>query len=935
MILTKFFKPKWQHQDAPVRITALNSLSLDNSEHIAILENLVANDESELVRRAALIKLNQYKFWLKASKDNSKSAIKAFARAKVQEQILVQGTGKLELQVKKDFLEQCDKTAFLEQWLLVEQEHSLVEMLLEKVNKPHLLIQFFINCNNEALQLTLLSRFDTVEQLEKLAKKITNTAVASEINAKLDRLNQAIEKPIKLKKQCQLVLSKLLALKDLNDYVDMRDRKVALEQEWQQLVADIDCLTASDKTELLAKYDAITKQLTKNFAVQEEAYQHQQFILEQAQKKQQQLNNLNEKVTLISKQITQAVFENISIDEAKLEAELVAVKQETQSSDISNLDQQKLFEQLDKLAKKLKQLPHVAQCVSDATSLISKLSTLALPTNIEELNLRKPVFDDWLGQWQRIDNLVDDILPESIVSARKELESTWQQALKPLVKEQESSFNLVGKKISELKRLINFGKYKSAFGLHKKLTFMIESLSAKQQERLQKDFAVVSDKINELHELESFIVTPKKQQALDDILKLINAPLENPLEQAKEVKRFRKHWNNLGRADESMEADLNNKFNELIELAFAPCRAFYGEQAKIRETNLRAKQDVIAKLQALNTELNNSEVNYKQIDTRLHKLILEWRDIGEVDREQQQVISKQFSALVDPVRSAVTAYHEDNASAKTQLINKAKLELENEDVFSAINNLKNLQKQWTTIEYAGKNKENQLWQAFRKINDQVFSRRDAVKETEQKQRQEQSAQLEQECNDVLAKFSAAGNIADLTASKQELNTFADKLSKQTPVHKGLVNKVKRGIDDLNTKLKTLENDKKKAHFLNLFSVIENIVSGKLANDELANDEQFLQLNKHWQKVVSKNCNVEADLTKQAVLTLELEILADVETPKALLAERMQVQVSMLADKLKSGEAVSLNSKLEEWINSGLQSNELQAFVTRIKPIFIG
>ena len=934
MILTKFFKPKWQHQDAPVRITALNSLSVSDSEHLAIITNLVATDPSELVRRAALLKLDSYQYWLEASKNNTNAAIKAFATSKVHALMLDQSSEKLAVDVKKEFIEQCDKNAFLEQCLLVEQELSLVELLLTKVNKPHLLMQFFINCKNEDLQLSLLARFETVELLEKLAKKINAGNVANAINEKLSALQDAIEKPIKLKKQCQLALSKLLALKDLHDYIDMRERKLALEQEWKNLGQDFDCLSSIEIEELLNKYDAIIKQLTKSFAVQEEAYQHQQFIAEQAEKKIQQLNSLKDKVKLISQQITQAVFENISIDEHKLEAELVVVKEQTLSSDLDQQEQKSLFNQLTKLESKLKQLPHVAQCVSDATSLISKLSTLALPTNIEELNLRQPIFNEWTQQWRRIDNLVDDILPESIVSARRELELTWQQALKPLIKEQASSFNLVSKKISELKRLISFGKYKSAFGLHKKLTFMMESLAADQQEKLDKDFTMVSDKITELHELESFIVTPKKQQTLDDILKLINSPLDNPLEQAKEIKRFRKYWNNLGRADETMEADLNNKFNELIELAFAPCRQFYAEQATIRSANLKAKQEVIANLQKLHTELSDADVNWRQIDTRLHKLILAWRDIGEVDREQHQIVSKQFSALVDPIRDGVNKFQEANAAEKTRLIEKANLELENEDVFDAINNLKALQKQWSGIEYAGNNKENQLWQAFRKINDQVFSRRDEVKETEQKQRAEQSSQLEQECAELLAKLTDAADISALTSLKQELTAFAAKLSQQTPVHKGSVNKVKRALDDIAQQLKSLETEKVKSGFVNLFTVIENISSAKLSKDNLADDAEFLQLSKQWQKLISTSCELETDLSKQMVITLELEILADVASPAELMNERMQVQVNMLADKLKSGQAMSLNSKLESWIACGLNSKELTSYIARVKAIFI-
>ena len=46
----------------------------------------------------------------------------------------------------------------------------------------------------------------------------------------------------------------------------------------------------------------------------------------------------------------------------------------------------------------------------------------------------------------------------------------------------------------------------------------MQELSELQQEKLSKDFDNTTTRINELHELESFIVTPKKQQVLKDIL---------------------------------------------------------------------------------------------------------------------------------------------------------------------------------------------------------------------------------------------------------------------------------------------------------------------------------------------------------------------------------------------------------------------------------
>lgn len=65
MIFTKFLKKKWQHKNSTVRVEAINNdLSLEQPEQREIIAELALNDDSENVRRAALIKLASYQAWL-------------------------------------------------------------------------------------------------------------------------------------------------------------------------------------------------------------------------------------------------------------------------------------------------------------------------------------------------------------------------------------------------------------------------------------------------------------------------------------------------------------------------------------------------------------------------------------------------------------------------------------------------------------------------------------------------------------------------------------------------------------------------------------------------------------------------------------------------------------------------------------------------------
>lgn len=946
MILSKFFKAKWQHKDAAVRVEALNQFNLAESEYVEIINSLINSDISELVRRAALIKCNDYQTYFDASVNNSMTAVQYFAKSQVQQSILTAQPFTVSVVQKQHYLAQSDKLTFIEQWLLVEHDDVLLNQLLSKVSKPNLLMQFFVKTDNTDLQQQILNRIDDVEQLEKLSKKLMAHSAAADVmktvNDKIVTMQTAIEKPLKLRKQLQLLLSKLLALKDIHDFSDMSARKLAIDNQWQTLSCEFNCFDNADKQQVIDKYQRITEQLKKHFAVQEEAFVHQQFIAQQQAIKAKQLIEFNAAVKGLSRQITDAVFENVMLDESVFSTELQQVELRIAESKISDTDKQQLAAQLQQLANKLKQLPQVAECVTKATSLISKLSTLAVPENVEELNQRQPIFNEWTQEWQSINELANDILPQSITEARDELQRLWRNALQPLIREQQQSFNHVGKKIAELKRLIAAGKYKSAFGLHTKLTFLIPTLSEAQQHKLAKDFENVSLRINELHELEAFIVTPKKQQVLADVQLLVEQPLDNPLAQAEKIKAFRKLWNSLGHADEALDKDLNNEFNNAIELAFAPCRTFYAEQGKIREHHLAQKQEVLEQLKSLRNEIADENVNWRNIELRLHKLSVMWRDAGEIDRDQYQKIIALYRELISPIKQGINDYHHSNINTKQALIEQANLQLDNDDVFSAINNLKALQQQWSTVGYAGAHKENQLWQTFRKVNDQIFAQRAEAKQQQQQSRDDAQKSLTESLNKLIQSIAEANDAKSLRTLTVELEELSDQIKQLKPIAKGLLNAINDNLKIIKDKIATIKTDQQRQLYVDLFAVVAQLHQQSLTAESCLNDSVFDRLPKHWQKLIKKAITKKLDMTDLEKFTIELEILANVDSPKDLAQQRMQVQVQLLSDKLMQGDEINLASKLEQWLSCGLLVDSTQpenvsisqSCLSRVKSIFI-
>ena len=947
MIFSKLFKTSkagWKHKDSTIRITSISEdLDAANSQDQQILVTLLNEDESELVRRAVLIKLADFDHWLKASQTNSNAKLKAFAQKQLSLILQDQHELKISPATKLAYLKEQAPVAVLEPWLHRETDAELVIELFKKINKPQLIQQLFAQKQDQQVQSFLIALIDEPHTLEKLAKKSVNTDIATLITNKLAAITAAAQKPVKLNKQLQLLLSKLQALKDVSDYEVFITKRDDLQQQWQLLHQDLDCLNKHEQTTFVEKHQKISSQLVKLFAAKEEAYQQSLIALALQEKKQATKVVFDEKLKALSQTLTTAVFENTDLDETEFSHQLVQLGEQISGSVLNEKEIQAYQKTIEQQQDKLTKLPIIAQSVSDATHLISKISQLALPQNIEELNQRQPIFDEWLQEWKKTEKQANGVLPESIKAAYQELSSHWRNGLKSLQSEQQHLFKQVQKKMPELKRLLASGKYKASFGVFKRIQTNFVQLSGGQQHRLQRDFDQVSEKIAELSDWEHYIATPRKQQLLDDVKLLINEPIDNPNELAAKIKQYRKTWNSLGHADEDIDKTLNNEFNQAVELAFAPCRLYFAEQETLREQHFAKRTQIIEQAHSLVAELENTQIDFKHLDAQLNKINHQWQETGEVDRGKYKLLLQQYNQALQPLKTAIREFHSDNIIQKNAMIEQAQAQLlaaEGEtDIHSAIENVKKLQGKWRDIGYAGPREENKLWQRFRAVNDELFKKRDALKNQQQLAQSVQQSEFESTIQALKSEFSQVEDNVALVNVKQQAQALHSEVISLKPVIKQVANAVEALLKDIDVRLEQLKSEKEKQSWYSLFDTLTAIASANITSvEQLA--EQFAEqepqpltrLSAFWQKKIQEVLTA-TQVVDRKDKTLELEILAGIESPAELAKDRMQTQVRLMQEQMSSGGGVDLQKNFVNWLQLGRLTEQDLALLARIKGIY--
>lgn len=936
MIFSHLFKAKWQNKDSNVRLTAVNDdLSPETPEQLTILNRLIAEDDNELVRRAALLKINTFDTWLTAKNNNSLSKIRDYAHQQIIDMLHGKHAINLSEKQKQLFLDEAQYKSLLEPWLQVENDANTIINLFEKIAKPQLLVNLYNQKQNETVQTYLIEQTEDLLTLEKLLKKPSSRLVADKITTKINAIKAALEKPKAVTKSTQLVLSKLLALKDTSAYKIYLEKKDKLDQEWHTLVGDLTCLTEEQRESFINKQLEITQHLSKIFEVKAEAYQ-QQLIKEQLeQEKQTAKSNIELKLTQFNQTLINSVFENTLIDESQVEQELNAFSKVIKESVLTDKEKSNYLACVSQYLTRLSQLPEIALSVTEATSLISKISQLPLPSSLEEYNEKQTTFDEWKTQWRAIDKKTDGMLPDSLKNAYKEISTTWNKGLAPFAQQQKQLLNQAQKKLADLKRLLAMGKYNACFGIFKGLKQVVGQLSAKQQQRIERDYENVSKQIADLNDWENYIATPRKQELLTKINALVVTPLDNPIEQSNKVKGYRKAWNLLGHADDDVDKLLNDEFNNACEQAFAPCRLFYAEQDKLRKSNLVVRQSLLAEAKALSESLTVSPIDFKALDSQLNKINHAWKDAGEVDRKVYKALQDQFMAIVQPIKSAIRGYHDENIKLKQGLIDQITAQLENDDIATAVENTKAIQNKWRDIGYAGPRQDNKLWQNFRAKSDELFKKRDEIKNVEKEQQTQQKHAFEQKIALIEGQLNDALDDKALKVLRQDASELHDEVINEKPVIKSVALTLERLIKQVNEQLKANAVAQEQASWAVVFQLLNDIAKNTNAKDEIKNSESFQSLSPSWRKKLEDKV---FDNTKTAgqreLKTLELEILAGVDSPKEFSAQRMEVQIKLMQDKMTSGNnSIDLEGCFSEWLTQGQISEVDLPLIERVKPIF--
>jgi len=183
-------------------------------------------------------------------------------------------------------------------------------------------------------------------------------------------------------------------------------------------------------------------------------------------------------------------------------------------------------------------------------------------------------------------------------------------------------------------------------------------------------------------------------------------------------------WKEVRQAPRDQAEALWRRFKAARDQVQARCRVYFAEQAKLRSENLKLKQVLCEKAEAL-----ADSSDWVKTAEALRGLQEEWKKTGPVPRRQGKALWERFRAACDRFfgrrkEDLDQRKHEwtANQEKKEALCARAEALSESTEWDTSAGEIKRLQAEWKTVGAVRKSKSQPLWERFHGACDRFFER---------------------------------------------------------------------------------------------------------------------------------------------------------------------------------------------------------------------
>ena len=917
-MLKRFFKPKWQHTNADIRLQAVEKLDLTNTADHDVLMTLARGDESDEVRCAAIARIERLDTLLDlysagaASKEVKESIGDRLGAVLCKDETL-------QAEQHSAALSRVHDQRMLDYILEHGKQVELQCLALKYVEDLGLLERMAVEGRATSLRQLAAEKIDDPERLKRIEGSVKgrDKTVYRMVKEKLTEIRQKSEQRLAQMAEVTTIVDAARA-HSLAPVEPLYENKWRLiEKRWQSL----DEAQRESVADIWQGIVSVCEAKLAEWHSREEVYEGDAATQADAERLQQ------EAITVLGNALDLLTNET-DFDTFQLEPIAVVLNEQTKrwkQSLATELPIRQVQEQFDRINDQLTQCVGAVRQFQKENKKINDLIGQAAKykeSGYADLAKLRKRFDRAVGQWEQWPTQLKQ--PKQLLELETQAK-TIAQRLTELKASTNQTLDAVNKLVAECEQAVTEGSLANAQKVLNRLQDKVKQLPDDEAKRISGSVKCLAGQVYELRDWQGFAATPKKEALVEKMSALIDSDMDLG-DRAKEIKALQEEWKTLGRAEPKSEQALWNAFKEAGDRAFEPCKAYFSGLDAQRSANLTARAELCEQLEYYEQNHKWSDADWKAVLETLKAAKQQWRDLSPVDQKQNKPVQKRFDQIIDKIQARLDGERDVNVRKKQKLIESVRALVDHEVLSEAIEKTQSLQKEWKTVGMVQPKQDQRLWKEFREACDQVFERRQKHRNEEQQERENNAALLEKHCETIETLLLESGE--QIYAQRGEVKELKQETEAISPLPsnraKELRNKFNTLYRSYESKISTIEEKQLEAGYHVMWQkalLCEHLEKMVLTNQ--LPDNALVDIKSEWAQLGEIPVSAEAamnarfdaaidmvgtddlqpslelaqaNLTKARDLAIRIEILAGKDSP----AEDNERRMSLQVDRLSSG-----------------------------------
>jgi len=672
----RFFKPRWQHNDAAVRERAVNEMTAGNEAERTVLTTLLKGDASHSVRAAAAARITDMGLLDQVIQRDSDNAVRLAAAQQIEKLLAGTADHSPSLENRLRMVALTDNTQVLASVARNGKEVNIRLAAISRLTCPQTLASLAIEGRDAESRIAAAEKVHNDSELRRLSREGRDKKVLRLARDRLKMLQQEEQQHEQAQTRAAELLDHLRAhaARSIDGLYAARFQQ--LSASWQEVLADTTTEQQQLGNELLQRCQAT---IDAAQAAEEQAKAEQ----DARQEQDATIRTLEEALTALEQEeVWQAA--------SSLQALLSSQQRRWQAASevtAANTDLDQRYTALENRWQRL--IEGWAQLGEEASTSVNWPSDLPKPPELRHADANAVIADP------------------------------HEDGESPAATDDKKSTQAFDRLLGTLHSALRQRQLKFANRLWHRVESEAEHATPGQRARMEK----LKPQLDELRDWHAFAADPKKQQLCDAMEKLSRTDME-PQEKADAIQILHDQWRELMSADQQSDQALWDKFRAVSDLAWAPCRAHFAELDKERQRNLEKRIGLCDQLEQYLSKLGTEgEHNWGAVAEIRRTAPQEWKSYQPVRFTDARDASKRFSELLKKLDELLDTVASQHREALEALIAQAETLASSEDTRTAAEQCKTLQKQWQAIGWVPANIQRKLYKRFRGLADDIFARR--------------------------------------------------------------------------------------------------------------------------------------------------------------------------------------------------------------------